>query len=265
MAVEANTGSTYTLYTGVVKANIVVFNPTKDGLIALGRNVDKEQEYKTTLSEKEYSKLVPYIRGQATYIDKNGDKQTYNGLEKLEFLISNREDVASTGSKKIINSLGQNSYSKDIDTLKANPKMTKWFSMDGIRYAYEGEGYVIDMIKAWLKVGRDNKCSIDNWSKIVNGDVSELKQYVENFKQMSINVLYCVQESIKDGKTNYYQKIYNRFFTNGDDISTAQWVKHFENGQSKINYQNSFDFQIFNPKADAPTDMGDKPDANELF
>lgn len=265
MAVEANTGSTYTLYTGLVKANIVVFNPTKDGLVALGRNVDKEQEYKTALSEKEYSKLVPYIRGSASYIDKNGDRQNYSGLEKIEFLTSMREDIASTGSKKIINAFGNNSYSKDIETLQANPKMS-WFGNEGIRYAYEGEGFTIDMIKAWLKVGRGNKCSIDNWAKIVNNDVSELKQYVENFKQMSITALYYVQESIKDGKTNYYQKVYNRFFTNGDDTSTAQWVKHFENGQSKINYQNSFDFQIFNPKADSPTDMADnKPTANEVF
>jgi len=68
MAIQSNnseevvSGGGITLYTGIAPVSVVAVNPSLDELSDLGINLRNEPEYKVTLNEEDYNKLVFWLK-----------------------------------------------------------------------------------------------------------------------------------------------------------------------------------------------------------
>jgi hypothetical protein len=272
MSVEAGTGTSgYSLYTGVQTLQPLGFNLNKEKTDALGYKFKTEPEYKVTINKDgkdlQYGKLRVYEKASGKYfsdvLDEKGQKKLadYNISNFFDILISDRDDVASTGKFRIINNLAQHTYAVDIDTVINNPKMD-WFSRDGIRIAKEGEVYVMEFLQKWLNVGSTSKCFLQNWNNLVNGNTSEIDGFIVKFRDSRVRQLLTVEQNKETGK--WYQKIYPRCFDREMSLNYNVFKKHFDGNTSKVNYQNSFDFKVFNEPTDSPDDL-DSSDAEVVF
>lgn len=137
--------------------------------------------------------------------------------EFVNFNISNIEDVASTGSLRFIDSKGNMTWSQSIETIQNNPNMS-WFDSSNTRplkvgeydlYSWiqkltsydtraEGANFKDEMIKAGITS-----------SNLFNGTTSGLQNLLDwcNKNNYAVGMLFTVEEKIKDGNTNYNQKL----------------------------------------------------------
>ena len=109
--------------------------------------------------------------------------------------------MSKDGSKSMwTNSRGQISWSDTDPSAKYD-----WYHGEGVRKAYVGEDTLINFIKAWANVSNGGDCYLETIDKIVNGDVSELKQLIGALTENKVRLLM----GVKDEK---YQTIYTKHF-----------------------------------------------------
>jgi hypothetical protein len=233
--------SNYKLFTGLTDVQVVAINPTKDEAEKLGINMKNDPVYVSTdeTSGNKKVRLDIYV--------KSGDTDR---IDKMAFFMEDATKTSSAGNTQFINDFGTSCYSESIETATT---AYQWFKPQGARPAISGEPELIDFLKGLLNVGRDSIAKLDNVKALFTGNVTELKEIFKKFSDRKIQVLYYVREN--DG--NWYQSIYARYFSRAGNKTTKYWEKHFENSTNKLNYQNSFKFQEFNPLAVAAE--GTKP------
>lgn len=245
---------------GVVK--VVAVNPTNE-------------EYKQiTGSEIPYDLVYEHSENQ--YQNNNKEfpirilvhQPDFDIYEFINFSVGNNDDIAKTLSVRFIDSKGNMTYSKSLETIKENPRMS-WFDADNARPCKIGEYNLYNFIQKivsydsrsenakFLKDMTDNKITSED---LFNKNLSGLKNLVNwiNENNFGVVVLFTVEEKEKDGKTYNVQRIVNKpdlfFYADNKDgsLSVANYgykalEKFFKDeNSSKIKGYFTYKLQKFN-------------------
>jgi len=185
MAIQSNnseevvSGGGITLYTGIAPVSVVAVNPSLDELSDLGINLRNEPEYKVTLNEEDYNKLVFWLKS---------DVPGLSFTTRFEILMQSSADV---------------------------PAYDWWKNPDKTRKAYVGEDTLINFTKAWANVAAGGEVSFDTIDAIAQGDVKELQEYVKVLSANKLRVLV----GVKDGKYQaVYNRHFGRLKPMRDDM-----------------------------------------------
>lgn len=237
MAFESNTASNYSekIYTGLASMNVIAVNPTLVEASNLKLPIKEEQNYLTTDSESNKTRLRVDFWLKSTEVNPNIVTKVTFFLENV-----NSESKLTPGLFQFINEKGETVWATSIE--EASSKY-EWFKGEKIRKSFVGEADLIGFIKSWLSIGRNNIAELDNPKALFQGNVNELKSLVANNNEAKVQVLLTVREY----EGNYYQNVYNRYFARGSNTSTKYWKLHLDKSSANINYQNSFKLQEFNP------------------
>ena len=250
--------SNYLLLTGVAKAKIIGLNPNNAKLKSLGFNVKEDaQEPEYTgidINSETFSKLRFVLKVKGDLQLNDGSLRPYDTNLFLDFLISNRDDASSSGNVKYLNDFGATAYS----STKENPKMEWFWSKGNPKAAKQGECLVTEFLRAFLNVDPRTEGKIKDWSKIVNGNVSEIVGYLKPYLDNNfVYVLLGYKEVVNDDKVSYYQSVFNRHFVRGGiDNPISSFKKQLDNYQGNFLYQND----LLLKKLD--TDNLPKPDSD---
>lgn len=225
------------LYTGRADVSVVMINPTLAEMQEKGVNYKEEPVYTFTTDEG-----VKKVR-----IDVWVDHPVV-GLDKVAFFLANESKPSAAGNTQFINDYGQSSWAATKEDLLA--KVGSWFKDENIRPAYTGEVELIDFLRKLLSIGKDGVSKIDNITKLIDGNVTELRDILKSAAGRKVQVLYIVKQS----GDSWYQNIYTRYFDRGGSKSPTYWDKHMANVQSPPEYQGAWVLQEFDPLSFTPSD-----------
>jgi len=254
MAIQSNNseevvaGGGITLYTGIAPVSVVAVNPSLDELSDLGINLRNEPEYKVTLNEEDYNKLVFWLKS---------DVAGLSFTTRFEILMQAKHRASKDGSKFMwANNIGQTTWSADV------PAYDWWKNKDKTRKAYVGEDTLINFTKAWANVANGGEVSFDTIDAIAEGDVRELQEYVKVLSANKLRVLV----GVKDGK---YQAVYNRHFGRLKPMRDDMFIKALNEDYGSFNaeYNKDLKLQVYSPTmivADPVTAAAESADAWDI-
>ena len=217
-----------TLYTGVAPVSVVAVNPNLSELSELGINLKTEPEYKVTLNEEDYNKLVFWLKSEVSGL---------SFTTRFEILMQSKHRASKDGSKFMwANNIGQTTWSADV------PAYDWWKNQDKTRKAYVGEDTLINFTKAWANVAAGGEISFDTIDAIAQGDVKELQEYVNVLSANKLRVLV----GVKDGK---YQAVYNRHFGRLKPMRDDMFIKALNEDYGSFNaeYNKDLKLQVYSP------------------
>lgn len=209
--------ASYSPVTGLGVVKVVAVNPTNEEYKAIvGRDNPYTLDYK--VQENTITKRKEFPVRFLVHCEER------NIYDFINFSLSAADDVASTGSIRFIDGKGSMTYSKDLDTIKNNPKMA-WFDTNTARVAKAGEFYLYSFLQKLLAY--DNKAADANFTTEMDaegingatigiGNQKGLKKLVEWIKEndFAVTVLFTVEKKEKDGKTYDTQRI----ISNNDEL-----------------------------------------------
>ena len=234
MAIQSNNseevvaGGGITLYSGIAPVSVIAVNPTQDELSELGINLRSEPEYKVTLNEEDYNKLVFWLRSEVS-----GASFT----TRFEILMQSKHRVSKSGDKFMwANNVGQTTWSAEV------PAYDWWKNADKTRKAYVGEDTLINFTKAWANVANGGEISFDTIDAIADGDMKELQEYVKVLSANKLRVLV----GVKDSK---YQAVYNRHFGRLKPMRDDMFIKSLNEDYGSFNaeYNKDLKLQVYSP------------------
>mgnify|MGYP003125056816 FL=1 len=173
-------------YSGLSNFNVIAVNPTMQELHAMDIKVRQEPNYFLELNGEDYFKLTFWV--------KNEDLTT-----RMEILMQNKARTSKTGKFQWLNAVGQSTWAED------KPSYDWWQKPETSRKAFGGEETLINFVKAWANVAPGGDVYFETIDKIVQGDISELKQLITVLKNNQVRLLV----GVKDGK---YQQVYTKVF-----------------------------------------------------
>ena len=205
---STNTESKFNKKVGLFEANVIAINPTNE-------------EYKDVLGIElgEDSKATNYLgetRDGNTYLRVDVWLQEVKNQEnfKVSFFLEDREKENRDGTKKqYLNSVGMTSWADDENNL------FDWFKENReYRVAFIGEEDLYDFLRTWLGQldyrSAETTLTLD-WTKLMRGNVKDLKDQVDGEWCNSIVALATVVTKERDGETVEYQGVYNKAFLSG--------------------------------------------------
>lgn len=250
MAIGANSSDKQvvggSLFTGLHNVKVIAINPTLEEMKAMGINAQKDPQYLTTTDKGVNKMRIDFYLASATQ-GVNLGKTT-----KISFWIEDSVRTNQNNNKEEwINKYGNTTWGSAIDV----PPTYDWYSTDGMRKCYIGEGDLTSFIKSWANVDPKDQATFDNISNIANGDLTEIKALYEIIKMNQVKVLL----GVKDGK---YQVIYTKYFERAYRNTFTGWKKALEGeyGEFKdADYQNDLTFKPYvgtaTVEGDAPTNL----------
>jgi len=219
---STNTESKFNKKVGLFEANVVAINPTNE-------------EYKDVLGIElsEDSKATNYLgetRDGNTYLRVDVWLQEVKNQEnfKVSFFLEDRERENRDQTKKqYLNSVGMTSWADDENNL------FDWFKENReYRVAFIGEEELYDFLRTWLGQldyrSAETTLTLD-WSKLMRGNVKDLKDQVDGEWCNSIVALATVVTKERDGDTVEYQGVYNKSFLSGYTMRQFRLVDYTEN------------------------------------
>lgn len=205
---STNTESKFNKKVGLFEANVIAINPTNE-------------EYKDVLGIElgEDSKATNYLgetRDGNTYLRVDIWLKEVKNQEnfKVSFFLEDRERENRDGTKKqYLNSVGMTSWADDENNL------FDWFKENReYRVAFIGEEDLYDFLRTWLGQldyrSAETTLTLD-WTKLMRGNVKDLKDQVDGEWCNSIVALATVVTKERDGETVEYQGVYNKAFLSG--------------------------------------------------
>ena len=164
-----------------------------------------------------------------------------------------------------INRFGQTSWTLKEQILEENqlevPPDYKWFSTEGARPAFGGEGQLTKFIQAWANVPLDKQATLDKPEALAKGDFTEIRGLLKAIPTNEVKILNGVKKVEKDGKVNYYSTVYTGHFGRANINDFAKWREELasEYGRFDADYQNDLTWRewIGDPHVvgDTPTDL----------
>ena len=226
---EVVSGGSVQLYTGIASVSVIAVNPSLEELQEIGVNLRNEPEYKLTLNEEDYNKIVFWLKC---------DVPSLSFTTKYEVLMQPNPRTSKDGGKFMwVNNIGQMTWSADV------PGYDWWKNADKTRKAYVGEDNLINFTKAWANVASGGEVSFDSIDEIAEGNVSELQEYVKILKDNKLRVLV----GVKDGK---YQTVYNRHFGRLKPMRDDLFIKALNEDYGSFNaeYNKDLKLQAYSPE-----------------
>ena len=185
-------------YSGISNFSVMAVNPTLAELHTMDIKVKQEPNYFLEINGEDYFKVSFWV--------KNEDLIT-----RLEILMQNKSKLSKTGKNLWLNAIGQSTWSEET------PDYDWWQQPETSRKSFGGEETLINFIKAWANVAPGDNVYFETIDKIVQGDVTELKELVKALSANQVRLLV----GIKDGKyQQVYTKIFGRIKPQRDDLFT---------------------------------------------
>lgn len=219
---STNTESKFNKKVGLFEANVIAINPTNE-------------EYKDVLGIElnEESKATNYLgetRDGNTYLRVDVWMQEVKNKEnfKVSFFLEDRERENRDQTKKqYLNSVGMTSWADDENNL------FDWFKENReYRVAFIGEEDLYDFLRTWLGQldyrSAETTLTLD-WTKLMRGNVKDLKDQVDGEWCNSIVALATVVTKERDGETVEYQGVYNKAFLSGYTMRQFRLVDYTDN------------------------------------
>lgn len=241
------------VYVGICTFMVDAINPNMEELKALGYNPKDEPSYTVEKDGKTTYKLDFYISNPHAEVLTESGTIKKNIKTKFTFWLENNEIINKNGDKKqYINNYGQTTYAVNAESLPT------WFKQDGVRVCRKGEEEIIALLYKWLGLTQPyqekegDSCAIATpWSELVNGNISELRTFVDATKKLGngIKVLLGAKESEKDGKISYYQDVYVKYIMKPGQNSYDGLTKALNDqySQFKSHYNSDFKLRVFTP------------------
>lgn len=239
MAISSNSsneevagGSGRPMYVGIAPVKVVAVNPSMAELNDIGFNTQVEPNYvDVSIGGDTYNKLTFCIKCLEP-----------DFTTRFDILVKPEFRLAKSGKQHWCNSVGQFAFADG----KAS-EAYDWFKSDGERQAYVGEETLMSFVKAYANVANGDECAFETMDKIVQGDVSEIRQLVNALSDNRVRVLL----GVKDGK---YQQVYTKHFGRLKPFRKDLFVKELNGdyGAFKAEYNATLDLEKYVPGLIAP-------------
>ena len=189
---------------GLFEATVVAINPDIE-----------EYKEKLGMELKEDSKAVEYLGtsndGNKTLrVDVWLEDVKNNNKFKTTFFLENKEKENKDKTKKqYINNIGSCSWADDANNLPT------WFSAREYRVAFVGEEELYNFMRTWLGDldYRDAETTLQlDWSKMMKGNVKDLKAQVNGEWCTNIVALATIKTVQKEDEIKEYQGVFNKAF-----------------------------------------------------
>ena len=194
------------VFTGMVDATPLCWNPTREDLIRIKEIPDDKQDKIT--EQGPYSNCFQDNDGVShtrleflcsinpnEILDEKDDqgelvtKYTDTHYFSVSFLIANKEEQSKSGNYRFINESLQHTWAPSLAAIQENPKM-EWFDTGTARKAKIGEVQLYELLYSWyrkagskdspilgFKLGEDPS---ETFEEIVAGDVSILNDMLDS-------------------------------------------------------------------------------------
>jgi len=252
-------------YMGLANLSIIAVNPTAAEMQKLlGMEEEpKEPVYKEIKlkdndgNEREVNKVRLVLRGiNPVHVDTPDGKlavinETITAMHDI--FVSEQLVVSSTGKPKILNGVGNDTW-QEIEALKANEKMGWFTKYEPLYQAREGEVELLQIFREFLNLGSKDECKFEDYKKIANGDVSELKKYVSKWSTTNAATFLLGVKEVEDKE---YQAVYNKVFGRPSVKSTPEkFIKRLneEYGEFKAVYPSDLKLRVYTRKLEVPDD-----------
>lgn len=202
-----NAGTSKTLYRGLGRFEPIAVNPDAEGIRKIyGMSPDKDVKEPNYENGDSY-RIDIYLK-QATAIDPM--------ITKVAFFIQDEEVVTKDGSKKLYTNHRFQSFYFPTEGFKEafdaynDAKNEDWqkFSEEGLRVAKKGEVELLGFIIALYNLSTaKNKLEFENFKRMTNGNLAELKELLKNASEREREIYALV--GVKDEK---YQDVFNKMF-----------------------------------------------------
>jgi hypothetical protein len=189
---------------GLFEATVVAINPDIE-----------EYKEKLGMELKEDSKAVEYLGtsqdGNKTLrVDVWLEDVKNNNKFKTTFFLENKEKENKDKTKKqYINNIGSCSWADDANNLPT------WFAARDYRVAFVGEEELYNFMRTWLGDldYRDAETTLQlDWSKMMKGNVKDLKAQVNGEWCTNIVALATIKTVQKEDEIKEYQGVFNKAF-----------------------------------------------------
>lgn len=270
---EANDGYVKQLYTGVANFKVTDVNPDHETLKKIyGENV-KEPKYigEGKSGEGENEIKYPQIRIDLYLESEPKDKEEQIIKTKVSFYIGNNSRHNKERTKiQCINAYGNTAWltreqinAKEPVYTFTGSKGTYKFYGEKVRAALNGEEEFIDILRNLLHLPNPDKIenkkdaesyiSINDWKKIISGDVSLIKSFIK-----STNNKIGVLLGVKTVQDKIYQDTYNKKTLRQHVLAGGKFKylrEHVENTQANGGYPStdfgdkSYKLNIYNEDA----------------
>ena len=204
---------------GLFEANVVAINPTMEEYSSI-LNIELPAESKAT----EY---LGTSRDGNTYLRLDIWLQEVKNQEnfKVSFFLEDVERENRDGTKKqYLNSVGMTAWAADENDL------WDWFKNGrDYRVAYIGEEELYEFLRTWLSkldYRHANTVLQIDWTKLMRGNVKDLKDQINGEWCNSIVALATIVVKERDGETKEYQGIYNKGFLSGYTMKQFRLVDY---------------------------------------
>jgi len=197
--------------TGLAVVKPLFVNPTNDDY---KRITGKDLPYTLEYTIRENSNINNREEFPIRILVHQVEKDVY---EFVNFNVSNIDDVAQTGSVRWLDSKGNMTWSKSLETIQENPNMA-WFDSSNARSMKVGEYELYSWIQKL--VSYDTRADGANFkdemikngvtsANLFNGTTNGLQGLIDwsNKQGYAVGMLFYVVETTKDGNTNYNQKL----------------------------------------------------------
>jgi len=212
MAIQSNANDVVDagveLWSGITNMSVLAVNPSLAELNAMDINAKSEPVYQVEFSGQKYNKVVFWLG--------NDDAKV-----KAEILLAPEVRTSQSGKFQWMNKFGTNCWSDTEPTYE-------WFKSDGQHKCLIGEETLIKFMAAWANVLKGGEVALDTMDQIAQGNVTELKSYIDILKNNQIKVLV----GVKDGK---YQQVYTKYFGKASVGRTDYFVNELNKEYGNFN------------------------------
>lgn len=208
----------FTKKVGLFEATVVAVNPDteefKEILNMELKEDSKQTEYLGTSKDGNKTLRIDF------WLEEVNKKDKF----KVTFFLENKEKENKDQTKKqYINNIGTCSWADDPNNL------AEWFSSRDYRQAFVGEEELYNFMRSWLgNIDFKDKAAILelDWSKLMKGNVKDLKSQVNGEWCTNIGALATVKVIEKEDGVKEYQGVYNKAFLPSYSIKQFKLVDY---------------------------------------
>jgi len=212
---EIPQGGDFPKKVGIFEAKVIAINPTvQEYKEILG--IDLKEDSKAT---NYYDEVAKKLRVNVWLQDVNSDFKT-----NATFWLEHGEKVNKDGTKKqYINNIGVCSWASSVENLPP------WFAKRENRVAHIGEEEFLGFVRIWLGgldfSDPDTEIFL-NWKKVMNNDLSDLKEQIDGEFTQTVGALATIKTSDKGEGPKSYQNIFVKSFFPGYSIRSMRMIDY---------------------------------------
>lgn len=243
----------FKLFTGLADVNVISFNPNYTTLKEYFGGSDKTKE-PVYSSEGEIKNKDQEVIGSCQKLRLDiwvENKELGISKFKSSIFLEDRltpESNNKPGNFQWINDVGQTIWMNEAHDNISEIQQKMFDVTRNPRRTHVGEDNLYHFLQRWSRIDQkasDSELKMNtSWTDLVNGDVSELNEYITQLEGHKVRVQLGVQD-------NKYQQFFTKYVLKEGDTYIDKLKEQIS--KWKCNYQGSFEFKVFDNTKDMPT------------